>query len=115
MLPTLPVWQTAHGFGSEQDETGNSMALQLICLFDKIWFFLESSSPITLAQVVAGYQGDLRLWFHGVLGSTTQKISGKDDKFIRHLVAAAAAYISVIYRGRVSGTCFSSLFLVEFL
>ena len=36
MLPTLPVWQAAHGFGSEQDETGNLMAMQLICLFDKI-------------------------------------------------------------------------------
>eukprot|EP00434_Breviolum_minutum_P028224 symbB.v1.2.024968.t2/scaffold2399.1/size80101/4 len=79
MLPTLPVWQAAHGFGSEQNKNRRSMAL----------------------KVNAGYQGDLHLWLHDILGSTTKKISGKDDKFMRPLIAAASAYISVLYRGRV--------------
>ena len=69
---------------------------------------------MTLAQVAAKYQGDLSLWFHDVLDSTSQKISGKDEALARPLIAAASAYISVLYRGRVSGTFFSSFFLLEF-
>jgi len=29
MLPTLPVWQAAHGFGSEQNKNRRSMALKV--------------------------------------------------------------------------------------
>ena len=29
MLPTLPVWQAAHGFGSEQNKNCHSMALKV--------------------------------------------------------------------------------------
>jgi len=29
MLPTLPIWQAAHGFGSEQNKNSRSMALKV--------------------------------------------------------------------------------------
>ena len=76
------------------------------CSFDFLPTKISSLWLFTGAQVVAGYQGDLHLCLHDILGSTIQKISGKDDKFMRPLIAAASAYISVLYRGRVSGTCF---------
>ena len=74
------------------------------CSFDFLPAKICSLWLFTCAQVNAGYQGDLHLWLHDILGSTTKKISGKDDKFMRPLIAAASAYISVLYRGRVSGT-----------
>ena len=36
MLPTIPVWQAAHGFGSEQNKNGNSTPIQLICFVAKV-------------------------------------------------------------------------------
>eukprot|EP00434_Breviolum_minutum_P028219 symbB.v1.2.024965.t1/scaffold2399.1/size80101/1 len=70
----------------------------LLYLYGKQHMVLEVNRTRT---VNAGYQGDLHLWLHDILGSTTQKISGKDEALTRPLIAAASAYISVLYRGRV--------------
>jgi len=70
----------------------------LLYLYGKQHMVLEVNRTRTAN---AEYQGDLSLCFNDILGSKSQKISGKDDKFIRPLIAAASAYISVLYRGRV--------------
>ena len=57
-------------------------------------------------EVTAFQKGHLTLCLNEVLGSDTMKISRKEGDSTLRLVAAAAAYISVLYRGQVSWTCF---------
>ena len=57
-------------------------------------------------EVAAFQKGHLTLCLNEVLGSDTMKISRKEEDSTLRLVAAAAAYISVLYRGQVSWTCF---------
>ena len=57
-------------------------------------------------EVTAFQKGHLTLCLNEVLGSDTMKISRKEEDCTLRLVAAAAAYISVLYRGQVSWTWF---------
>ncbi len=45
-------------------------------------------------------EGSIRVSVNEVIGSSVRKIS--EEKLSRRLVAAISAYISVLYRGRVS-------------
>ena len=60
-------------------------------------------------EVAAFQKGHLTLCLNEVLGSDTLKISRKEEDCTLRLVAAAAAYISVLYRGRVSWTWFQQV------
>ena len=69
----------------------------MLCFFFFIFWYPE---------VTAFQKGHLTLCLNEVLGSDTMKISRKEEDCTSRLVAAAAAYISVLYRGQVSWTCF---------
>ena len=70
----------------------------MLCFFFSCFFWY--------LEVSAFQKGHLTLCLYEVLGSDTMKISRKEEDCTLRLVAAAAAYISVLYRGRVSWTCF---------
>jgi len=73
--------------------------LCLLYLYGKQHIVLRTSRTTT---VTAFQKGHLTLCLYEVLGSDTMKISRKEKDCTLRLVAAAAAYISVLYRGRVS-------------
>ena len=66
-------------------------------------------------EVTAFQKGHLTLCLNEVLGSDTMKISRKEEDSTLRLVAAAAAYISVLYRGRVSWTLISKGFFLSII
>ena len=70
----------------------------MLCLF--------SPSIFWYPEVTAFQKGHLTLCLYEVLGSDAMKISRKEEDCTLRLVAAAAAYISVLYRGQVSWTWF---------
>eukprot|EP00434_Breviolum_minutum_P029498 symbB.v1.2.026084.t1/scaffold2508.1/size77433/4 len=73
--------------------------LCLLYLYGKQHIVLRASRTTSVA---AFQMGHLTLCLNEVLGSDTLKISRKEEDSTLRLVAAAAAYISVLYRGRVS-------------
>ena len=70
----------------------------MLCFFFHSFFWYP--------EVSAFQKGHLTLYLNEVLGSDTMKISRKEEDSTLRLVAAAAAYISVLYRGQVSWTWF---------
>eukprot|EP00434_Breviolum_minutum_P040609 symbB.v1.2.036088.t1/scaffold5017.1/size46094/3 len=73
--------------------------LCLLYLYGKQHLVLRASRTTV---VTAFQKGHLTLCLYEVLGSDTMKISRKEEDSTLRLVAAAAAYISVLYRGQVS-------------
>jgi len=73
--------------------------LCLLYLYGKQHIVLRASRTTV---VTAFQKGHLTLCLNEVLGSDTMKISRKEEDCTLRLVAAAAAYISVLYRGQVS-------------
>ena len=86
----------------------SSFNLSLTYVFKRLWtdasllFLFNFWYP----EVTAFQKGHLTLCLYEVLGSDTMKISRKEEDSTLRLVAAAAAYISVLYRGQVSWTLF---------
>ena len=74
------------------------------CYFS--YHFLDIFKRLWYPEVAAFEKDHLTLYLNKVLASDRLKISRKEEDSTLRLVAAAAAYISVLYRGRVSRTWF---------
>ena len=70
------------------------------------YHFLDIFKRLWYPEVAAFEKDHLTLYLNKVLASDRLKISRKEEDSTLRLVAAAAAYISVLYRGQVSWTCF---------